>query len=271
MLRISDTKEKKKEATVEKNDTTTTSNILLKTVNESSNKVVEVKIADPDWDNEARIGGKDLKKRSNSAANGHAFSFSSTLIQDYADWEALDYVEDAFFDPRVEPMGKDDGCIIWLIYMAETITTALFWILFKPVLLFISRRVSGIKYKESLSKKTVSGGNFGKDTFYKPHGYYGWGKIIMINPDKVVDTLIQELTNLSLVAALMLTITLPLVCAPQSSIASKNYSWLYLLVGGGSVAGQFATVTSSLGIITNLNKAKVNGGRSGIPNLILRY
>ena len=93
----------------------------------------------------------------------------------------------------------------------------------------------------------------------------------MINPDAVVDTLIQELTNLSLVAALMLTITLPLVCAPQSSIASKNYSWLYLLVGGGSVAGQFATVTSSLGIITNLNKAKVNGGKSGIPNHLMIY
>jgi len=52
-----------------------------------------------------------------------------------------------------------------------------------------------------------------------------------------VDTLVAELTNLSLVAALMLTITLPLVCNPGNNIATKNYSWLYLTVGGGSIAG----------------------------------
>ena len=171
MLRISDTKEKKKD--------TTTSNILLKNDKESSNKVVEVKIAESEWVNDERIGGGDLKKRAkdghgkrDSAADGHAFAFSSTLIEDYADWEADDYLEDSFFDPRVEPMLlENDGCILYLIYIAEKITTALFWILFKPILLFISRRVSGIKYRDSLSRKQVGGGNFGIDSYYKPHGY----------------------------------------------------------------------------------------------------
>jgi branched-subunit amino acid permease len=60
---------------------------------------------------------------------------------------------------------------------------------------------------------------------------------LQISPSTVVDTLVAELTNLSLVAALMLTITLPLVCNPGNNIATKNYSWLYLTVGGGSVAG----------------------------------
>lgn len=231
---------------------------------------------DVGWNNEEILEGKDMSKRKVthfsdgsgrvSTLDGHNFAYSSSIIIDYANWEANDYVDQGFFDPKASASANDDdGLFLIIMYWIETIVNRLTLFFLKPLALLLSRRVSGIKSGNTVSTVQVSGGLFGETKVnYKPHGYFGWGKIMMISPDTVVDTLQQELTNLSLVAALMLTITLPLVCCPGNDIASKNYSWLYITIGSASVAGQFTTVTSSLAIITNLNKTKVIKGRSGM-------
>lgn len=51
----------------------------------------------------------------------------------------------------------------------------------KPGALFLSRRISGIKARDTGSREEVSGGVFGDEKKpYKPHGYWGWGKIMMV-------------------------------------------------------------------------------------------
>lgn len=68
-----------------------------------------------------------------------------------------------------------------MIYEVEKIVNQLITCIVKPGALLISRRISGIKSKDTVSNHNVSGGVFGdKEVPYKPHGYWGWGKIMMV-------------------------------------------------------------------------------------------
>ena len=91
-------------------------------------------------------------------------------------------IDKAFFDPKILPTYKiEDGCFLYLLYIAEVIVTSMTNFLVKPLALLISRRISGMKAGDTLSDHKVSGGIFGEDLVnYKPHGYWGWGKIMMV-------------------------------------------------------------------------------------------
>ncbi len=85
----------------------------------------------------------------------------------------------------------------------------------------------------------------------------------MLNPDSVKDIFSSEVTNLSIVAGLFLTMTIPLFFGPPDAVMDgEGLQWIFFLAMGGAVAGQIATVVVSLTIITCLNKCV--GDESGV-------
>ena len=137
--------------------------------------------------------------------------------------------------------------------------------------MYVSRRVSGIAKAKDVNLDVE------KQRYHKCCGYYGWGKIaLVLDADDVCDRLRSEFTNLSIVAALFLTFTVPLITEPPDAIMEytneSSITWLdpgliqtfYVISCGGSVACQLATVTTAISMITNLNKCQATSGETGV-------
>ena len=144
------------------------------------------------------------------------------------------------------------------------------------ILLFISRRVSGISKAEDVDLDPSSSDAEVRRK-HKCCGYYGWGKIaVVLDADVLCDRVRVEFSNMSLVAALFLTFTVPLLVDPpdaimlytnESSFPGFNprlVQSLYVTFSSIAVAYQLTTVTTALLMITNLNKCQASSGESGV-------
>ena len=137
------------------------------------------------------------------------------------------------------------------------------------MLVYISRRVSGITKAEDVAVSDK--------VMHKCSGYYGWGKIaLLLDPEDVCERVRSEFTNLSIVSALFLTITVPLLTTPPDAILQFNnetsLDWLttdliqtfYVMACSAAVACQAATAICAVSMITNLNKCQAAGGETGV-------
>jgi hypothetical protein len=132
-----------------------------------------------------------------------------------------------------------------------------------PILRYFSRAASGLSGTKKIN-----------DHF--AHGYFGWGAIIMLKPDEATDRFKDEITNISIVAALMLTLTLPLLVDPPLSVCddsaiSSDYDEtlcnilnpLFLLIAGVSVWGPIVVASTAVLVLTSFNKCYVKNTESG--------
>ena len=86
-------------------------------------------------------------------------------------------------------------------------------------------------------------------------GFYGWGKKAILQPGTIVDAFTAEVTNLSLIAALTLTITIPIVNDPPMDILTTDLRcFFFVFIAGVSVIGQLCTVVVSIAMLTNIHK-----------------
>lgn len=135
----------------------------------------------------------------------------------------------------------------------------------QPLFLWISRKVSGLSSDESSVVHNVDDFEY-KKGFYAS-GYFGWGKNIMLkDPGEITDAFKDELVNITIIAALFLTITIPMLTGTPDSF-SQIYiddigADLYALIIGVAVVGQLATTVVALSILTNINK--VVGDDAGV-------
>ena len=147
------------------------------------------------------------------------------------------------------------------------------------ILVYVSRRISGISKAEDVTLVVPSEqtGETKTQPLHKCSGYYGWGKIaLVLDPVEVCERVRSEFTNLSIVSALFLTITVPLLTIPPDAVMQlsneSSIAWLtteviqtfYVISCGGAVACQIATVTTAVSMITNLNKCQATSGETGV-------
>eukprot|EP01036_Dinobryon_divergens_P033669 gene33669-43516_t len=149
------------------------------------------------------------------------------------------------------------------------------------ILVYVSRRVSGISKAEDVTLVVPSEQTEKDETTMQPlhkcSGYYGWGKMaLVLDPVEVCERVRSEFTNLSIVSALFLTITVPLLTIPPDAVMQfsneSSIAWLtteviqtfYVISCGGAVACQIATVTTAVSMITNLNKCQATSGETGV-------
>eukprot|EP01036_Dinobryon_divergens_P033561 gene33561-43371_t len=147
------------------------------------------------------------------------------------------------------------------------------------ILVYVSRRISGISKAEDVTLVVPSEqtGETKTQPLHKCSGYYGWGKIALaLDPVVVCERVRTEFTNLSIVSALFLTITVQLITVPpdavmqysnESSIdglTAEIIQILYVIGCGAAVGCQIATVTTAVSMITNLNKCQGDSGEDGV-------
>eukprot|EP01036_Dinobryon_divergens_P035373 gene35373-45817_t len=257
---------------------------------------------------ESPMHQSDSSKRSK-----FAFKLSSAAIEAYCQYEALDYSEKPqdlwkfflalnkqklqnptsqvptlqyhksgnvfprfeygiFFFPLEEPDLPGRLLAVYIFIMRWASINWRYCI--RWILVFVSRRVSGISKAEDVTLTTL----LSDGVMHKCSGYYGWGKIaLLLDADAVCERLRSELTNLSIISALFLTFTVPLMTIPPDAIIMQytnesSIEWLdpaiiqsfYVIACGGSVACQLATVTTAISMITNLNKCQATSGETGV-------
>ena len=190
-------------------------------------------------------------------------NYNPKIVEWYKQYENLDFDKGGIFynDDAMDKLGPSATCIEALYFICEK-SFQLFWNFFlQGLFVWISRRVSGLVDEDNNGTK-------GKKS-RRASGYFGWGKIMILQPTKVTERFRTELTNLSIVGALFLTITIPLINSPPPTILipfadGQNYQWLFVLLLGSAIAGQITTVTTSLSMITSLTKCEVEGTVSGL-------
>ena len=225
-----------------------------------------------------------------------ALKLSSEAVEVYCRYEALDFSEDPRelwkdFYPDFQYEYPRYECGIFAIPSQDPDLPERLLIVYKFmercasriwkcgivwILLFISRRVSGISKAEDVDLDPSSSDAEVRRK-HKCCGYYGWGKIaVVLDADVLCDRVRVEFSNMSLVAALFLTFTVPLLVDPpdaimlytnESSFPGFNprlVQSLYVTFSSIAVAYQLTTVTTALLMITNLNKCQASSGESGV-------
>ncbi len=240
-------------------------------------------------------------RKANSVFSDTADAFKLGKFTDlYTLWEAKlhRYVENGD-DTNTGCLGEPDvtkpGCV-WASYFdlmfrvfirCEMIyfnTNMTIWdVTAQPLGLWLSRRVSGIydskivvnadsidddrfkKYKGNVIKWESKNKEYPEMPYsgFWASGFYGWGKKAILQPGTIVDTFTAEVTNLSLIAALMLTISIPIVNDPPMDILTTDVKKIFFVIlVGCSIVGQFITLVCSISILTNIHKCV--GGSAGV-------
>ena len=212
---------------------------------------------------EATGTANPLASRDSTAQRPSTVGLREDVADLYSKIEAADYnIPGQHFYSHPKGFPWTFTGLLYSVFRCELLilgqTKTLWDITLLPIALFFSRVVSGL-YK----CKAVQGSD-GNDfrlhlgnstTPFYASGYFGWGKMCMLEPDVVADKLKEEITNLSLIAALFLTITMPSLAEPPEYVKDDYiYEFVFIFANGASVAGQLATVVVSLAILTNLNK-----------------
>eukprot|EP01036_Dinobryon_divergens_P035728 gene35728-46351_t len=245
------------------------------------------------------------KKPSLKRSTSSVLKLSSDAIEAYCQYEALDYAENSrelwqYFlskKPEEEKSDDDSGPVVYPrfkygifsipfaepdlqpgialdAYKLFMRCASMSWrYCIRWMLVYISRRVSGITKAEDVTLVPSDT----SDVFHKCTGYYGWGKVsLILDPIDVCERVRTEFTNWSVVSALFLTITVPLITDPPDAVMQytneSSVDWLndqiiqtaYVIACGGAVACQVATTGTAISMITNLNKCQSTSGETGV-------
>jgi hypothetical protein len=201
---------------------------------------------------------RSSKKKKLASLLGTAMGEFSQI---YIKWEArehfyTDYDDRGFFgkeDPSAKWRCNGFLDMLWRLCRFEMLyfgTNKTIWdITIQPISIYISRRVSGIFDTPAINDPKLPAN-------WKASGYFGFGKVALISPSSLVDKFMSEITNLSVVAALFLTITIPLLIDGDVIVLlDDNYKkFFFILLAGSSVIGQLSTAVIALSLVTNLNK-----------------
>ncbi len=197
---------------------------------------------------EATVRIEDSKKNKLAHLLGTSLGEFSVI---YCNYEARQhyYTDDADSDERGFFGKEDPGAkwrcnglfdMVWRLCRFEMLyfgTNKTIWdVTIQPISIFISRRVSGI-----FDTPAINDPKLPKN--WKASGYFGFGKVALISPSSLVDKFMSEITNLSVVAALFLTITIPLLIdGDVIALLDDNYrKFFFILLAGSSVIGQLST------------------------------